>query len=93
MSDEYKSGNITERLTVAGAELFEYAKELVRRGNVRRLLIRKPDGGVLLEVPLVAGAAVGGILILVVPMLAAIAAVAALVAKIQVEIIPSDSND
>lgn len=87
MSDERKSNNITERVTVAGSELVDYVKGLVEQGNVRRLIIRKPDGDVLLEVPLTAGIAVTGALALMAPVLAAIGAMAALVAKVEVDIV------
>ena len=41
----------TEELTVTGQELVERIKKLVAEGNVRRLIIRKPDGESLLVVP------------------------------------------
>ena len=92
MNDEWKGGKITERVTIAGAELVEYVKGLIEEGNVRRLIIRKPDGDVLLEVPLSAGIAVSGALTLMAPVLAALGAMAALVAKVQVEIVRSDDD-
>jgi TctA family transporter len=64
----------------------DFVKGLLEEGNIRRLIIRKPDGDTLLEVPLSAGIAVGGILTLMAPILAALGAMAALVAKVQVEI-------
>jgi hypothetical protein len=93
MNDEQKSGNITERVTIAGSELVDYVKRLIEQGNVRRLIIRKPDGDVLMEVPLTAGIAVSGALALMAPVLAAIGAMAALVAKVQVDIVRSDDPD
>ncbi len=93
MSDEYKSGNITERVTIAGSELVDYVKGLIGQGNVRRLIIRKPDGDVLLEVPLTAGIAVTGALALMAPVLAAIGAMAALVAKVEVDIVRNDNEE
>ena len=87
MSDERNSGNIKERVTVAGSELVDYVKGLIEQGNVRRLIMRKPDGDVLLEVPLTAGVAVSGALALIAPVLAAIGAMAALVAKVEVDIV------
>ena len=93
MSDEQKGGNITERVTLAGTELVDYVKGLIQEGNVRRLIIRKPDGDVLLEVPLTAGIAVSGALTLMAPVLAALGALAALVAKVQVDIVRSSGED
>jgi len=93
MSTDHKRGTITERVTIAGAELVEYVKDLIAQGNVRRLIIRKPGGDVLLEVPLTAGIAVSGAVTLMAPVLAALGAMAALVAKVQVEIVRGDEED
>lgn len=93
MSHEWKAGGIAERISIAGADLIEYAKDLIEQGSVRRLVIRKPAGGQLLDIPLSAGIAVSAVLILIAPVLAALAAVAALVAKIQVEIVRRDDED
>lgn len=93
MNDEEKGTNITERVTVAGAELVDYVKGLIKEGNVRRLIIRKPDGDVLLEVPLSTGIAVSGALALMTPVLAAIGAMAALVVKVEVDIVRGGDAD
>ncbi len=86
MSEKDKAPDPRERITLAGSELVDFVKGLLEEGNIRRLIIRKPDGDTLLEVPLSAGIAVGGILTLMAPILAALGAMAALVAKVQVEI-------
>jgi hypothetical protein len=77
---------ITERVTVAGGELVDFVKRLIADGNVRRLIIRRPSGEALIEVPLTAGVAVGGALTLLAPVIAAIGAIAALLAKFEVDI-------
>ncbi len=79
-------GTITERVTVAGGELVSFVKKLIADGNVRRLIIRRPSGENLIEIPLTAGVAVGGALTLLAPLLAAVGAIAALVAKFEVDI-------
>ncbi len=78
--------NITERFTVAGNELVDFVKQLIADGNVRRLVIRRPSGEALIEVPLTAGIAVGGALTLLVPVIAAVGAIAALLAKFEVDV-------
>jgi len=93
MNDDRKDTNISERVTVAGNELVDYVKGMIEEGNVRRLIIRKPGGDVLLEVPLTAGIAVSGALALMAPVFAALGAMAALVAKVQVEIVRSDDTE
>ena len=66
---------------------------LVAEGNVRRLIIRKPDGETLLEIPLTAGVAVGGAVTIVAPVLAALGALAALLAEFKLEVIRTDDLD
>lgn len=83
---------ITERVNVAGSELVDYVKQLVAEGNVRRLIIRKPGGTKLIEIPLTAGVAVGGALTLLAPILAALGAMAALIAKFEIDILRSDDE-
>lgn len=91
--DPYESGRgITERVTVAGSELVEYVKQLIAEGNVRRLIIRKPGGATLIEIPLTAGVAVGGVLTLLAPLIAALGAMAALIAKFEIDILRSDDK-
>lgn len=77
----------TEEIVIAGNQLVERVKELMAEGNVRRLIIRKPSGEALLEIPLTAGIAVGGVFTIMAPILAALGALAALLAEVKVEII------
>ena len=66
----------TEEHRVTGDQLLAKVKELVHEGNVRRITIKKEDGDTLIEIPLTLGV-VGAVLL---PVLAAIGAIAALVA-------------
>ena len=83
----------TDEILVTGNELVERIKKLVADGNVRRLIIRKPSGESLLEIPLTAGVAVGGTVTILAPVLAAIGALAALLAEFKVEIVHTDGTD
>jgi hypothetical protein len=76
-----------EEIEVAGGQLVERIKELVAEGNVRRLIIRSPDDKVILEIPLTAGAVVGGMVTIIAPLLAALGALAALIAKVKVQVV------
>jgi hypothetical protein len=67
----------TEEITVSGEKLVSTIKELVHQGNIRRITIKNKDGKSLIEVPLSLG--VVGILLL--PTLAALGAIAALVTE------------
>jgi hypothetical protein len=64
----------TEQIEIAASELVDRTKELIEERNVRRLIIRNPDDEVLVEVPLTAGVAVGGVVTLIAPVLAALGA-------------------
>jgi hypothetical protein len=83
----------SEELTLAGSELVERVKKLVAEGNVRRLIVKKSSGEVLLEIPLTAGLAAGGAMLWLTPVLAALGALAALVAEVRLEIVRPDRND
>jgi hypothetical protein len=76
-----------EEIEVAGSQLVERVKEVVAEGNVRRLIIRSPEDKVWLEIPLTAGAVVGGVVTLWVPLLAALGALAALIANVKIQIV------
>lgn len=79
----------TEEFEVAGNKLMARVKELIAEGNVRRLIIRKPNGDKLMEIPLNAGVAVGGFMMLAMPWLLALGAIAGLVAEFKVEVVRS----
>ena len=44
-----------EELKVSGAALKGKLKALIREGNVRRIVVRTPDGRTILDVPIAAG--------------------------------------
>jgi hypothetical protein len=79
--------NINEQIEVAGGQVVERVRGLVEEGNVRRLILRNPEGRVLLEIPLTAGVAVGGALLWLNPLLAGLGAIAALIARVTIEIV------
>ena len=66
-----------EEFEVTGEKLLATVRELVHQGNVRRIVIRNAKGVTLLEIPLVLGIA-GAVLV---PVWAAIGALAALLVK------------
>lgn len=82
----------TEEIEVAGNKLVERVKEIIEEGNVRRLIIRKPSGEKLMEIPLTAGVVVGGAVTIAAPVLAALGALAALIAEVKVEVIRTEEN-
>jgi Domain of unknown function (DUF4342) len=82
----------TEQIEIAGSELVERTKELIAEGNVRRLIIRNPDDEKLLEVPLTTGVMVGGAFTVLAPVLAALGAMAALLARVKVEVVRTEQK-
>jgi hypothetical protein len=77
----------TEVIEVYASDLVERVKSIVKAGNVRRLIIRSPGDSVHLEIPLTAGVAVGSVVTLVSPILVALGAMAALLTKVEIEVV------
>ena len=77
----------TEELKITGEELVATVKELVRQGNIRRITVKNREGKTLVEIPLTLGV-VGTLLI---PTLAALGAVAALVAECSIVVERTES--
>ena len=77
----------TEEFEIDAGQLVGRVKELIGEGNVRRLIIRKADDEILFEVPLTAGVAVGGAVTLFAPVLAGLGAMAALLAKVKIQVV------
>ena len=69
-----KEKTYTEEFEVNGDELLAKIKELAHEGNIRRVIIRNENGRNLIDIPLTFGV-VGALLV---PQLAAIGAIAAL---------------
>jgi len=67
----------TEEFRVNGEELLTKIKQLIHEGNIRRIIIKDKEGKVLIEFPLTFGV-VGLVLV---PTLAAVGAIAALVSE------------
>lgn len=78
----------TEEIEIAGNQVVEQVKELVKEGNVRLLRIKSAEGDdVFLEMPLTIGVVAGGAIALAAPWLAMLGAFAALVARVKIEIV------
>jgi hypothetical protein len=79
MSDKSKPYEVIQ---VAGDQLLKTIRELVHQGNVRRIIIKNTEGHALLEIPLTLGV-VGAVLL---PVWAAVGAIAALASGFTLEI-------
>ena len=67
----------TEEFVVDGEEVLAKIKQLINEGNIRRIIIKDMDDKVLIEIPLTIGVVVA----VLVPVLAAVGALAAIVTK------------
>jgi hypothetical protein len=76
----------TEEFRVDGEELLSKIKNLIKEGNIRRVIIKDKEGKVVFEIPLTFGV-VGA---LIAPQLAAIGAIAALLSEATVVVEKSE---
>ena len=80
--------DFVEEVQVLGRDLVDKVKSLIHEGNVRRIIVRDEHGNTFIEIP-VTVAAVGAVLA---PVLAAVGAISALVAKFTVVVIRVDDK-
>jgi hypothetical protein len=78
-----------EEFEVAGEELLAKVRELVREGNIRRIVIANEEGRTLIEIPLTFG--VFGALLL--PVAAAVGAIAAVVTNCTIRVERRDPGE
>ncbi len=77
----------TEEFRVNGEELLARVKKLVHEGNIRRIIIKNKDGAEVIEIPLTVGV-VGALLV---PTLATVGAIAALLTEATVVVEKTDA--
>jgi len=91
MVDKQKVRVTLEEMKVKGNQLVDKVKEVIEEGNARRLLIRK-DGKTLLEIPLSVGVGGATAAVFLLPTLAAVGALAALVSDVEIVIEREEKN-
>ena len=74
---------------VTGEELMKKVKELIHEGNIRRIIIKNEKGVTLMEIPVTIGV-IGAVLL---PVLAAVGAIAALAANFTIEVIKKEEEE
>jgi len=77
-----------EEIQVLGRDLVGKVKELIREGNVRRIIVKDENGNTFVEIP-VTVAAVGAVFA---PVLAALGAISALVAKFTIVVVRTENK-
>lgn len=78
--------DFVEEVQVFGHDLVAKVRELIHEGNVQRIIVKDEHGNTFIEIP-VTIAALGAVLA---PVLAAIGAISALVAKFTIVIVRSE---
>ena len=78
--NDHKETNQKEEFRVDGSQIIDKIKDLIHEGNIRRITLKNEEGKTLIEIPLTIGV-VGAALV---PVLAAVGAIAALVAKLTI---------
>ncbi len=78
-----KNSEWKETFKVNGEDLLKKVKEIIREGNVRRLIIQDKNQKTLIEFPLTVGVVIG----VIAPVLAAIGAIAALVTECSITVV------
>jgi hypothetical protein len=81
----------SEEFSTGGRQLITLVERLVAKGNVRRLVVIKPNGRVLLETSLTTGVAVAGVFTVLAPVLTALGAMTALLTQVRVRVIYTGS--
>lgn len=78
--------SFVEEVHVLGRDLVDKVRDLIHEGNVQRIVIKDEHGNTFVEIP-VTIAAVG---VIVAPLLAAMGAISALVAKFTIVVVRSE---
>ncbi len=74
---------------INGKDLLAKIEELIKEGNARRIIIKDENGRTYIEIPVTLGV----IGVVLAPILAAVAAIAALVSNFTVEVIRLEDQD
>src|SRR5690554_799834 len=82
-----------EDIELEGRQLMDRVRDLIQEGNVRRLIIKDPAGKYHLEIPLTVGVVAGGVFALAAPVMAALGALAALVTRVQIQVVREIDED
>jgi hypothetical protein len=77
-----------DQFKINSQELLKKIEELIKEGNVRRIIVKDANGKTYLEIPLT----IGVIGVLAAPVMAAIGAVAGLIANFKFEIIRKEDG-
>ena len=91
MEKEKEKEKEKETITVQGQDLIQKIKEIIRKGNVNKILIKR-EGEVKLSIPVNTGLGIGMIAIILAPFLAILVGLAAIAIDYTLEIERPESN-
>jgi hypothetical protein len=91
---ETRDNQYVEEIEVQGNQLVERVQEIIKEGNVRRLIVRTADDRVLFDTPLTVGLGVGGVLAWFggIPLIV-VAAIAAAFTRLKIEVVREVTGD
>jgi hypothetical protein len=72
----------TEEFRLSGGEVLDKVKSLIHEANVRRIILKNEEGKVYLEIPLALGMAGGVVGVFLLPVIAAVGALVAVVTRV-----------
>ncbi len=81
-----KTRTISETIEVAGSQVIEQVRRLIKEGNVRQLKVHAKDSDFSLEMPMTVGVLIGGAVALTAPWLAMLGVIAGLMTKVVIEV-------
>lgn len=76
-TDSTSNGTRTETFRMDGGKVLDTVKDLLRQGNIRRIILKNEEGKTLIEIPLTLGLLGAALL----PVLAAVGSLAAVAAR------------
>ena len=83
------TGTNKSEFKVTGEELLNKVKELIHEGNIRKIIIKNEKGVTFVEIPVTIGV-VGAVLL---PIFAAVGALAALAANFTIEVVKKEEEE
>ena len=87
-TDSAQDPTRTEEFKVDGGKVLDMIKDLIHQGNIRRIILKNEAGKTLIEIPLTLGL-VGAALL---PVFAAVGALAAVVTRMVIVVERSDAS-
>lgn len=88
MIEDQDSNNVTwiETLEITSNEILDVLKKLLHQGNIRKLILKRDNGDVLIDIPLTAGLMLGLATVIISRPLATLGLLAGVISRIKIEV-------